>query len=86
MTKLISTINHHFIIEKYSTYPDPGVEARSALRKSLFADYDKYTHPENLTVKLGIALIDVNLDAENNLMVSNLWLRMVSENFINSGA
>jgi len=55
---------------------DPGVAARTAVWDDIFAGYNAQMHPENATVSLGIALVDVDIDAEEDLLEANLWIRM----------
>lgn len=55
------------------------------LSDDLLTGYDPYVKPnhgEAIEVRFGIAMISLTIDEANSVLETNLWLRMVSLNFI----
>jgi len=57
---------------------DGTLENRLRLYNDLFKNYNTDVHPESpVDVKLGVALLDVDVNEEDNTLDSDLWLRYV---------
>jgi hypothetical protein len=53
------------------------MEMRAQLRKKLFRDYDKWNIPDDMTCKLGMSLIHMDLEKEHEMMHANVWMKMI---------
>jgi len=51
------------------------VKLRTNLIRSLMEDYDNGINPDSADVKFGISLLGLDLDAEENTLNTNVWLR-----------
>jgi hypothetical protein len=60
-----------------TTTKDAHVGVYDALYQQLFTHYNKDVKPDNVTVKYGIALLDVDFDVTRNRMISTIWERVV---------
>ncbi|OXA48011.1 acetylcholine receptor subunit beta-like 1 [Folsomia candida] len=65
------------IPKKWKTREDAGVAVRDKLFEKLFATYKPENYAENSTVKVGVSLLDVSFDADNDIMNTNVWIRML---------
>jgi len=50
---------------------------RAALRKKIFADYDKINNPDDVDLKFGLAIIKFDVDKAKETFESDVWIRYV---------
>jgi len=48
---------------------------RDALRKKLFADYDKINNPDNVDLQFGLSLIKFDVDSTKGTFESDVWIK-----------
>jgi len=63
------------ILPSLAIASDGTLEQRQKLRDRIFHKYDKYNNPDNATVKLGMALLDLDVDEGTNSIKVHAWLR-----------
>jgi len=49
--------------------------ARSELRKILFLDYDRVNIPDDVKVKFGITLLNINVNEEKGILEADVWFK-----------
>ncbi|OXA48102.1 acetylcholine receptor subunit alpha-like 1 [Folsomia candida] len=64
------------VATKFKTREHAGTAERDKLFDKLFTNYHKDNYPENTTVSVGVSLMDVSFDADNDIMNTNVWMRM----------
>ena len=80
MHKLHKTLNIH---SKISFFIGTSCEANNVgarLKEKLFAKYDKNKHiiknVSNTTVKVGLSVIQADIDEKNRILVLDAWMRL----------